>query len=334
MPLESYCEPRAVCVTLRLTEYSLGFLLCHGSIFPIFSSYVYVFGSVLRDLELRYLLIFAAGMLLCGSVVAEAAPIVCEYSDKPVSVQFKKPSMFGDVFVVDSESQRHLRFGSACGADQSSISLIAPDKIVMEYVRNASLSLSYARRHNNALIVGMGGGVFSNLLARAVPAMKIDAIEIDPVVVDAAKEFFDVRETQRYKIHTQDAAVYIANTRQHYDIIFLDAYSGEGIPEHLTTKAFFKRIGILLNPGGVVVANFGLSSPRRYLQLAERLRKTMGATKCLHGKEEPNLVVIAAGSQLIANTDPVSRSMKLDSDLQFPFSLTDVAKLIKDCPRI
>ena len=281
-----------------------------------------------------YLLLFAIGLILSCSAFADSEAIRCVHTDESVSVKFKKISKFGEVFVVDSGTQRHLRFDSVCGADQSSISIVSPNQTVMEYVRNASLGLSYAREHNSALIVGMGGGVFSNLLARKIPGIKIDAIEINRVVVDVAKEFFDVRESRNYRIHIQDAADYIASTKQHYDIIFLDAYSGDGIPEHLTTKEFFARVGSLLNPGGVIVANFGLSSPRVYLQLADRLRDTMGATKCLHGSEEPNLVVIAADPELISGANVESRSKKLDNALRFSFSLSDIAMQVKACPRI
>ncbi|MFC1749187.1 spermidine synthase, partial [Pseudomonadota bacterium] len=226
-------------------------------------------------------------------------------------IQFQKNSIFGDIFVVDSNAKRHLRFGNACGADQSSIDLDEPDRIIMEYVRNAALSLAYAKHRKSVLIVGMGGGVFSNMLAKQLPDIEIDAIEIDPVVVEVAKTFFKTTATPRYRIHIQDAAEYISKTDKHYDIILLDAYGSDGIPEHLATKSFFKQVASRLNPDGVVVANFGLDSPRVYLQLAERLRTSVGEARCLHGEEESNLVVIAAGANVINKTDPITT--KFDS---------------------
>ena len=281
----------------------------------------------------RYLIVFVAVWLLVTPVITVSKTGDCE-DKKQSSVRFTRPSMFGDVLVVDSMSQRHLRFGSICGADQSSISLIEPDHIVMEYVRNASLSLSFSGELDNALIVGMGGGVFSNLLANNILDIEIDAIEINPVVVEAAKAYFGVTETKKYKIHIQDAADYIESNKQHYDIILLDAYSGDGIPNHLTTKSFFKKVADRLNPGGVVVANFGLSSPRLYLQLADRLREAVGSTRCLHGKEESNLVVIATKAEMITNAEVVTRSKQLDRELRLPFSLANIASSLKVCPRL
>lgn len=285
-------------------------------------------------MKLQSLLLFILSVTIPFSALAETHKCTEVQGQKSYTVQFRKPSLFGDVIVVDSGSMRHLRFGNVCGSDQSSIDLSAPDQVVMEYVRNASLSLSYAEHHQKVLVVGMGGGVFSNLLARHVPDIEIDAIEIDPVVVDAAKAFFNVKATEHYRIHIKDAADYISQTKVRYDIIFLDAYGSDGIPQHLATKPFFHQVANLLNPGGVIVANFGLDSPRVYLQLAKRLHETLGATQCIHGKEESNLVVIAAAPTTIKNINPVAQATELDSTLSLPFSLVDIAMQVKECPQI
>ena len=253
---------------------------------------------------------------------------------KSVVVQFRKPSLFGDVLVVDSGTKRYLRFGDICGADQSSIDISEPDKVVMEYVRHASMSLVYAEQHKNILVVGMGGGVFSNLLERVVRDIKIDAIEIDPVVVEVAKEYFGVKPTKNYRIHIRDAVDFISHTDKLYDIIFLDAYDSDGIPERLKNKSFFRQVSQLLNPGGVVVANFGLDSPRVYLQLANRMRETFGETKCLHGKEESNLVVIAGSKESIKTAKPVREAIKLDNSLSLPYSLSQMVSQVRECPQI
>ena len=284
---------------------------------------------------LKPLFLIGLGVLMSFSLLAANEIYHCGsgLDKESITVLFRKPSLFGDVLVVDSDSKRYLRFGDVCGADQSSIDLLAPDKVIVEYVRNASLSLIYAQNRQAVLVVGMGGGVFSNLLARNFPDIEIDAIEIDPVVVDVAKEYFGVKTTENYRIHIQDAADFIMQTNNHYDVIFLDAYDGDGIPEHLTDKTFFTQVAKLLKPGGVVVANFGLDSPVVYLMLAKRLREAVGATLCLHGKQEPNLVVIA-GSSSINKVNPVIKASELEKQLSFSYSLSEIAKQVKDCPKI
>lgn len=249
-------------------------------------------------------------------------------------IQFQKPSLFGDVLVVDGDTTRHLRFGTPCGADQSSININSPDKVVMEYVRNATLSLTYVNNPKSVLVIGMGGGVFSNLLKKHFPKVEIDAVEIDPVVVDVAKQFFGTQESHDYRIHVQDGGEFVQQTGQLYDIILLDAYGSDGIPEHLATKSFFQQVAKRLTNKGVVVANFGLDSPRMYLKLAERLRASVGDSRCIHGEEESNLITIAAKPDVMKNTNPISEAEMLDIQLHLSYSLAEISKKIKRCPKL
>ena len=51
--------------------------------------------------------------------------------------------------------------------------------------------------------------------------------------------------------------------QQRYDLIMLDAFDHEYIPEHLLTQEFLKEVKSLLAPGGVLAANT-FSSSRLY----------------------------------------------------------------------
>ncbi len=257
---------------------------------------------------------------------------VCTENSEQIEyqVQFRQPSLFGDVIVVDQNNKRHLRFENICSPDQSSIDLSNRNNVIMEYVRHALVGLGYATQHNNALIVGMGGGVFSNQLAEHIPDIKIDAIEIDPVVTKVAQDYFAVKPNKHYQIHIQDGLEYLQATDKRYDIILLDAYDADGIPEHLATQAFFNLAASKLNSGGVIVANLGLDTPRRYLILAEHLRKASGATLCIHGKTESNLTVIAGKAETLSTVNTQSTFERLNA----PDWLKATAKQVKTCPRL
>jgi spermidine synthase len=47
----------------------------------------------------------------------------------------------------------------------------------------------------------------------------------------------------------------VQETREQYDLIFLDAYNSDTIPFHLTTREFYREVQARLAPGGVVVSN-------------------------------------------------------------------------------
>jgi spermidine synthase len=157
--------------------------------------------------------------------------------------------------VIDEGSRRVMRFGSPSASDQSAVEPANPRAVPTEYVRYALIGLAHHGRPRRVLMVRLGGGAFSTVVHRALPGATIDVVEIDPVVVAAARAHFGVREDGRYRVHVADAADWIGRDRQQYDFVLLDAYAGEGIPPPLGTEAFFRAVAMRLAPGGVVAIN-------------------------------------------------------------------------------
>ena len=101
----------------------------------------------------------------------------------------------------------------------------------------------------------------------AFPRRRIDVVEIDPAVVRVAKEYFDFRRGRaRTRCHELDGRVFVKRAireAQRYDLIMLDAFDHEYIPEHLLTREFLREVKSLLAPDGVLAANT-FSSSRLY----------------------------------------------------------------------
>jgi spermidine synthase len=170
-------------------------------------------------------------------------------------IVFDRTSRFGRVLVIDEGPRRVMRFGSPSASDQSAIEPGNPRAVPVEYVRYAFIGLAHHGRPRRVLMVGLGGGTFTTLVHRALPDATIDALEIDPVVVEAARAHFGLREDDRYRVHVADAAAWIARGEGTYDFVLLDAYAGEEIPAALGTEAFFRAVARRLAPGGVVAIN-------------------------------------------------------------------------------
>jgi spermidine synthase len=170
-------------------------------------------------------------------------------------VVFDQRSPFARVLVIDEGPRRVMRFGSPAASEQSAIEPANPRAVPMEYVRYALLGLAHHGRPRRVLMVGLGGGTFTTLVHRALPDTTVDAVEIDPVVVAAARAHFGLRDDARYRVHVADAADWVARDRGSYDLVLLDAYAGEGIPAALASEAFFRAVARRLAPGGVVAIN-------------------------------------------------------------------------------
>jgi spermidine synthase len=116
------------------------------------------------------------------------------------------------------------------------------------------------------LIVGLGGGSIPTALAEILPNATIDVVEIDPAVTRVARQYFDFKDGPKLKVTELDGRVFIKRAGREgkrYDIVMLDAFDHEYIPEHLLTREFLQEVKALLAPQGVLVANT-FSSSRLY----------------------------------------------------------------------
>jgi spermidine synthase len=90
--------------------------------------------------------------------------------------------------------------------------------------------------------------------------------EIDPAVIRVAEEFFLFKQGPKLKAFSDDGRVFVRKAQRdgkRYDLIMLDAFDDEYIPEHLLTQEFLAEMKALLNDGGVMASNT-FSSSRLY----------------------------------------------------------------------
>jgi spermidine synthase len=176
-------------------------------------------------------------------------------------------SLYREVLVYESAAERCLCFTRQCRIGrQSCIDMRQPDRMVMNYPQMMLGSLYLSPAPRNVLIIGLGGGTIPRALTRLVPGAQIDIVEIDPAVVEVAKRYFLFSESERVKVFEADGRVFVKRAlreQRRYDIIMLDAFDHEYIPEHLLTREFLTEVKALLGPRGVLAANT-FSSSRLY----------------------------------------------------------------------
>lgn len=176
-------------------------------------------------------------------------------------------SLYREVLVYEDDSQRCMCFTRHCRIGrQSCMDMRAPDRLVMNYPRMMLGSLFLNPQPRSVLIVGLGGGSLPRALEQVLPGVHIDVVEIDPAVVRVAGRYFDFKPSERVRVIEADGRVYVKRAlrqQQRYDLIMLDAFDHEYIPEHLLTQEFLREVKTLLAPGGVLAANT-FSSSRLY----------------------------------------------------------------------
>jgi spermidine synthase len=162
---------------------------------------------------------------------------------------------FGVICITQEDSDlRVLRFGHS-GPRQSVIKVGHPDHLILPYTRSAMVGLTFMYQPLRILILGLGGGAIPMFLRNHFPDIEIDVVEIDPELIELAKKYLGFCEDDKLKVHASDGRKFVLNSKHIYDIIFLDCYSSDGIPYHLTTNEFLLCTKKVLNPSGVVIAN-------------------------------------------------------------------------------
>ncbi len=134
-----------------------------------------------------------------------------------------------------------------------------PVSLFLPYSQMMVSSLALASEPKRGLILGHGGGSLAKWLALHWPALELDIVEFDPVVVRMAEEYFDYHPPANHHVSVRDGRAFLNGTDRTYDVMWVDAFARDMIPFHLTTVEFFSLMRRHLNPDGVVAVNLASS---------------------------------------------------------------------------
>jgi spermidine synthase len=168
------------------------------------------------------------------------------------NVVFNKDTRYHRVAVVDEHGSRYLRFDSSF---QSGMYIRRPFATRFEYTDYFELALGYHPNTRDLLFIGLGGGSAQKRLWRDFPELRIQAVELDPVVRDVAYRYFSLPRSPRLDVDVQDGRQYLTRDDRRWDVIAVDAYYSDSIPFHLATQEFLQLVRSKLRPGGVLIAN-------------------------------------------------------------------------------
>jgi len=184
-----------------------------------------------------------------------AVLVSCGPAPADEKVLYEKESPYNTIVVTeDDRGLRTLRFEPG-GVRQSVVDPDDPDHLELPYLRAMLAGLALVEEPQRILVVGLGGGTLPRFIHEHYPRTTIDAVDIDPDVVEVSRRFFGFREDATLRAHVADGRRFIAEARVRYDVVFLDAFGSESIPYHLATQEFLEAVRRALGPKGIVVGN-------------------------------------------------------------------------------
>lgn len=112
------------------------------------------------------------------------------------------------------------------------------------------------RDMQNILILGVGGGsVIKTLLEEIKFEGMLTGVDLDPVVLQIAKKYFDLKEDEQLKLYQQDALNFIMKNNEQFDLIIIDIFQDIIMPDFLFEKPFIDHIKKSMSLSGTLLFN-------------------------------------------------------------------------------
>jgi spermidine synthase len=180
--------------------------------------------------------------------------------------------------------------------------LDAPDDLVLDYTRTMMGFLLFNPTPACVLMIGLGGGSMLKYLHRHLPEADFTVVEINQDVIDMRHEFHIPTDSTRLRTVCADGARFMAHPPQTYDLILVDGFTGQGLPDALCSRSFYQHCRAALTPEGLLVANVQADTKQASV-IKQRLSKTFSSAMVTVASDEGgNDIAVAASRDVLVRT--------------------------------
>jgi len=187
-------------------------------------------------------------VLAIGAAALAFAKVPGQHADFEKGLIAVRHSPYGELRVVDTENGRHFVIDGGI----HTIVELETYQSVFPYVDVLDIGKIFFEKRGRLLLIGLGGGSVAKNYALA--GWTVDAVEIDPVVVDMAYEYFGL-DSSEARVFIMDGRKFLNEKEDRYDLIIVDAFGSSSIPFHLVTKGAFGLMASRLKSDGVLAVN-------------------------------------------------------------------------------
>lgn len=206
--------------------------------------------------------------------------------------------------ISEDAGVRYLHFGSDW--IQGAMRVARPWALELDYTREMMAALLLRPEPDwprKALLIGLGAASLTKFLYRHRPKAKLTAVEIEPAVVAAARQYFKLPEDpRRLRIEIADGVEWLTASDETFDLILVDGFDADARAGGLDTLPFYRACRAHLGDAGLLSVNL-LGRNRGFKASVERVRKAfdnraMVFPSCDHG----NAIVFAAAGEPVRTT--------------------------------
>ena len=241
-----------------------------------------LFGSAARIAERKRLavttaiaLIAALGLLVGGhAYTGRMWPVTFNGTTWNVEAVYR--SSFGTIKVLKSgprDNEPFTRMYFQDGLVQNIVGAANRSQSLYTYALEA-LAFAYRPDMREALVLGIGAGMVPMRLAGR--GIDVATVDIDAASLQAATEVFGF-DPRKVRAHVADARTYLRTCSGSYSVVIVDLFHGDGVPDYLVTRDFFRDLRRCLRADGIAVFNTfaDIDHPRAYAHLLTTLKSEL-----------------------------------------------------------
>ena len=174
-----------------------------------------------------------------------------------------RSSSFENMEVEVSEQDGVISMHIGSITIQSSMRIDNPFYLELDYTKAMSMAALFLEAPKEILCIGLGGGTMPKFFYRLFTKTKLTILEINPKVIQIAKQFFKLPiSKKRFNILQGDGIQYINETENKYDLLISDAFEDFGLPEEFCTISYFESCRNILSEKGIFMINLWGSDPK------------------------------------------------------------------------
>jgi spermidine synthase len=229
--------------------------------------------------------------------------------------------MATSIEILEEAGVRSLHFGSDW--TQGAMRIARPYALELEYTQEMMLALLLrrgARWPRRVLQIGLGAASLTKFLYRHRPHAALTVIEIEPLVVAAARAHFKLPEdSKRVTIEIADGHDYVMGAEREFDLVIVDGFDAKGRAGMLESLPFYCNARARLSDRGLLVVNM-LTRNRGVGASMERMRSAFdGRARTLPPCSSGNTIALAAnGAEVdieLADLHAAARELKSETGL-------------------
>lgn len=176
---------------------------------------------------------------------------------------------------------------------QSEMDIDAPDELVLAYTRAMMSFLLLLPEPQHIAMIGLGGGSLAKYCYRYLPSSELTVVEVDAEVIALRDDFMIPQDDARLRILLADGAAWVQDNDVRPEVLVVDGFDARGLPEPLSTLAFYDACYATLAERGVLVVNLWSGYPNYDVYISRIRASFADRVLIVDAEDKVNKIVLA-----------------------------------------